>query len=101
MITRRLLLLGAPSTVALTVLGCHKAPTELRCDDVDALTPAERTLRLDTLGYVDRSPYPAKVCEGCQLFRGGSPDACGSCSVLKGPVHAKGYCKSWIARSPL
>jgi hypothetical protein len=98
---RRTLLLAVVAGAAATATACKKAPAELTCTDTEGLTPAERALRVETLAYVDRTPYPAKTCDACQLYRPAAPDACGGCSVLKGPVHPRGYCTSWIARAPV
>ncbi len=79
------------------LLGCGKK--ELSCTDTAGLSAAEIGMRT-TLAYVDKSPEPAKLCEGCALYVPAAPDACGTCKVLKGPVHPKGYCKSWAAKPP-
>lgn len=90
-------------TVSLTVLaagawgtlGCSKK--ELTCVDTTGLTPDEITART-TLGYVDKTPEPAKLCSNCIQYVPAAPDKCGGCKVLKGPVHPSGYCKVWAAK---
>jgi hypothetical protein len=68
------------------------------CTDTSGLTEAEVTMRTQ-LQYVDESPDPAKVCSGCALFvapaAGGQ---CGTCQVVKGPIHPDGYCTSWAQK---
>jgi hypothetical protein len=89
--------------VSLTVLaagawgsvGCSKK--ELTCNDTSGLKPDEVSAR-QTLAYTDKSPEAGKQCNNCQQFVPGSPDQCGSCKVLKGPVHPNGYCKVWAAK---
>ena len=67
------------------------------CEGYDALTEQDLQTR-QTLGYVDNSPDPAKLCNNCQFYNqpeGGSP--CGGCQLFQGPVAPEGYCNSWVA----
>jgi len=80
--------------VGAATWGCKK---ELVCTDTAGLTAAERTVRT-SLGYVDQSLEAAKVCEGCQLYQPAGPDGCGGCLVVKGPIHPRGYCTSWVKK---
>jgi len=73
-------------------LGCGKK--ELTCTDTSGLSADEAAAR-KTLDYADKTPDPAKNCANCLQFVKGEPDKCGSCKVLKGPVHPAGYCKVW------
>ncbi|MFO0667247.1 MAG: high-potential iron-sulfur protein [Polyangiaceae bacterium] len=52
-----------------------------------------------TLDYSDASADPAKTCANCQLYKPAAPDQCGSCTLLKGTIHPKGFCKSWAAKT--
>ena len=91
-------LVGAPLVAA-----CQpSAPT---CNDVSTLPPADRELRV-TLGYVDKSPDPARVCGGCVQYGASEgaapgetplPSGCGRCQILRGPVSPRGQCKRWAA----
>ncbi len=72
-------------------------PKELDCTDVSALSEAEKKTR-ESLGYVDKSPHPAKLCANCNLFQA-SGEGCGGCTVIKGPIHPNGYCNSWIQKT--
>lgn len=94
-------LAGAPVLAA-----CQKSGPI--CTDLSTLTPAERDLRLVTLGYQDKSPDPQKVCAGCVQY--GEPDpndtvqsavtaGCGRCQILRGPVSPRGRCKRWSERA--
>lgn len=100
LLTRREALRGGLSIAAgaagLMVLGCDKK--ELSCTDTAGLSAQELQTR-SSLGYVDVTPDPAKPCETCQFYVAAAPDKCGGCSVVKGPIHPRGYCKSWAPKS--
>lgn len=72
---------------------CSRKPS---CTDVTGLSPEDVTQRLNTAGYADNSPDPAKKCSGCAQFQAGS--GCGTCKVIKGPINPEGTCKLWVAR---
>lgn len=68
---------------------CSKEPD---CTDVTGLTPAESTAR-DAANYLNRAPDQTRACERCALFVAPpSENACGGCTVVKGPIAAKGTC---------
>lgn len=95
-LTRREALRGGISLLTGAVLvACGKK--ELRCFDTAGLTAAEIQNRTN-LKYVDATPDPAKPCEGCQFYTPAAPDQCGGCTVLKGPIHPRGYCTSWAPK---
>ncbi len=74
------------------------ASAELTCTDVSGLTPEEIQMR-ESLQYTDRSPYPDKICANCQLYiPAESPNQCGGCQLIKGPIHPDGYCTSWVQK---
>lgn len=65
------------------------------CMDVSGLTDAEVQLR-NSLQYVDVTPDETKRCDNCALFVvPESGDGCGTCTLIKGPIAAAGYCSSW------
>ncbi len=66
----------------------------LDCTDTSALSGAELTERT-AVNYVERSADPAKRCENCSLYRRGDANACGSCTLIKGPIHPAGTCIRW------
>lgn len=70
------------------------------CTDLSGLTDAEIKTR-ESLGYVDKTPDPAKNCANCSLYVPDQyePAACGGCTVMKGPVMAQGYCTAWAAKA--
>lgn len=80
---------------SLAAAGCAKK--ELACNDVTGLAPADAQMRTSQ-GYTDRSPEAAKQCANCQLYKPAAPEQCGGCTVLKGPVSPKGYCKLWVVK---
>jgi hypothetical protein len=57
---------------------------------------ADRSLR-QSLGYVEQSPVSDRRCSDCTQYVGGTL-SCGSCKLLKGPIHPAGYCKIWAAK---
>ena len=90
-ITRRRLLVLAPAGVAALALGCAKKEPDA-CTSTLGLTNEEIKAR-NSLGYHDRSMDPKKHCIDCvQYVAPPSIDQCGSCKVLKGPVHPRGSC---------
>ena len=102
---RQLLVLGAAALPLLGLFGCKKkereAPTEptAACSDVSDLPPEEVQLRV-RLAYVDRTPFPDKLCSGCQQFTEPSAgQACGACKVVPGKIAAGGYCKLFAPKA--
>ena len=100
-LTRREWLRGAG--IGLVVLGAasckRNATLPSSCTDTTGLTNADIQAR-SALAYADSSPEPGKDCSGCQQFIA-APDEgkCGSCKLLKGPVHPKGYCRGFAAKA--
>ncbi|MGB5286309.1 MAG: high-potential iron-sulfur protein [Polyangiales bacterium] len=89
----RLAVIG--STPAL--LSACKKP-ELHCEDASGLSEADLVLRTQ-LEYRDLSPHgESKNCESCAFYRAGEKNACGRCTLVKGPIHPLGYCDSWAAK---
>ena len=75
--------------------GCGKR--EFACTGVVGISLDDVKTR-QTLAYVDRSTDPEKTCEKCQQFVPVSSDACGTCKVMKGPIHPSGTCKSFSGK---
>jgi hypothetical protein len=83
---------------AFGAAGCGKEKHALSCNDTTGLSPADVQLRT-TLAYADISTDPTKSCARClQFVPGPSPDACGACKILKGPVNPQGNCKSFVLK---
>ncbi len=50
--------------------------------------------------YMDRSRDKTKTCESCVQFVAPKTDGtCGSCKVLKGPVHPDGGCTAYAKKT--
>lgn len=96
MLRRSLAIVGAAVSAGMALTAC--GDKELTCTDVSSLTDAEKQLRA-SLGYVDRTTVPAKRCGNCNFFTAGQANACGTCKVLKGPVHPQGNCRSWALKA--
>jgi len=68
------------------------------CNDISQLTPDERTTR-STFKYEPRAKDATKLCVTCNFWipdpKGG---LCGTCTLVKGPVHPKGSCMSWVEK---
>ncbi len=96
MITRRRLIGGGAT---LLLASCNRADASpASCTDVSALAPDDAKVRA-TLGYVDASTQGDKTCSACvQFIASPSPGQCGSCKLLKGPIHPRGSCKAFAAK---
>ena len=93
---RHLVVLSASLAVPGFVTGCSKKAS---CTDVSGLTPDELKVRTETATYTEVAPDQAKRCEVCaQWVPGPSPEACGGCKVVKGPINPKGWCKLFVAK---
>ena len=90
-IRRRLLLVAPAALVALALPACAKKEPD-SCNSTLGLTQDEIKTRT-SLGYKDRGPDPNKQCLACEQYQPPpNVDECGTCKVLKGPVHSKGTC---------
>jgi hypothetical protein len=95
---RRLLLLGPATLAALVLSACAKKEPD-SCTSTLGLTQDEIKTRT-LLGYHDRSTDPKKHCVDCQQYVAPpSVDECGTCKVLKGPVHPKGSCNVFTQKA--
>ncbi|MFM2153225.1 MAG: hypothetical protein RL199_1660 [Pseudomonadota bacterium] len=90
--------LGAAASSLVVLGGCSSKPKELSCTDTTGLNPGELAMR-QQLKYVDQATDAAKVCSGCQFFQAKAPDACGGCTLVKGPINPKGSCASWVQKA--
>lgn len=67
------------------------------CTDVSNLSAEQKKTR-KSLQYVDDSPHAEKRCNNCRLFKAPEEGSeCGTCQVVPGPIHPKGYCIAWAA----
>src|SRR5262245_29572654 len=82
---------AAGATTLLLQVGCR--PKVFVCNDAPNLSPEESSGR-GAVNYSDVAPDPAKDCSKCRRFVAGpSNDSCGTCQVVKGPIHPKGTCR--------
>jgi hypothetical protein len=80
---------------AVVLAACRVAREDLACDDTGGLT-ADDLLGRSNVSYVAPSPHREKTCVGCQHYTG-SAERCGGCTLLKGPIHPRAYCRLWVA----
>ena len=74
------------------------APAGADCNDLSALTDAERKQR-ESVSYTVKSAEPEKFCGNCRFFQPGTqPNGCAGCQLFKGPVNPEGNCKSWFKK---
>lgn len=95
------ILLGAAVGSARVLAACgNDAPkkAELSCTDVAGLAPADVQVRT-SLEYVDKTTDAAKPCLTCRFYVAPQTEGCGTCQIVKGPIHPTGGCKSWIAKA--
>jgi hypothetical protein len=97
MISRRSLLVSVSGL--LFTNACKRAGAmPSSCEDNSGLSEEERTART-TLAYADRAPDPNKACQSCQQWVAAKADgSCGSCKLLKGPIHPLGTCKAFALK---
>jgi hypothetical protein len=97
-LSRRELLGGAVVGIGALVglAGCSRQKA-FTCADVSGLA-VDQILARNTLAYVDISPNTEKTCVGCTQYIEASSEGCGTCKVVKGPIHPNGYCKSFASK---
>lgn len=97
LVQRRHLLVASGFAVAGALAGCKRSET---CppEQVNKLSAEDRKLR-ETLHYTEHSPDPEKLCNACQQYLANTDADCGSCKLLKGPIHPAGSCAAFSARS--
>lgn len=96
---RALMVLGAAAIAPSALAGCGgEQEAGLSCQNTSGLTPAELSTR-QSQAYTDDSPHADKRCNNCRFFQAGQPNACGTCQVIRGPIHPEGYCNLWAAQA--
>lgn len=69
------------------------------CDDLSNVSAGEIEKR-QKFGYVKKSPDQERFCTKCSLYIPPVSDKdCGGCLLFKGPVHPKGSCIQYVAKS--
>ena len=97
---RRVLRALALAPVAAAALSaCSKKDAPDSCQDVSGLSDADKSTRT-TLQYTDRAPAQDKQCRLCSFYQPApEPTKCGSCTLVKGPIHPNGYCTAFAAKT--
>lgn len=103
MISRREVLEQSAAFGVLLVVSsaaCGKEKHVLRCTDTTGLSTTDLQLRESpAVAYADLAADPSKPCDRCQQFLPpASPDTCGACKVVKGPINPQGGCKLFVAK---
>jgi hypothetical protein len=91
---RRALLHGLAACLAGSVACCQRSH-ELgpECETDPQQTEADIRMRA-TLEYVDMASDAKKACDVCRQFvPAPQADSCGTCKLVRGPIHPKGTCK--------
>lgn len=98
--TRRDLLRSGAASLLVLAAACKKDSKPFTCTDTSSLAPADTAVRT-ALGYVEPSTEAGKDCAGCVQYApaADASGACGSCKLMKGPIHPKGYCKGFAPKS--
>jgi hypothetical protein len=89
--------LGLAALPLAAALGCKGSPSS--CQDLGGLS-AEEVRAREALEYLDRSADPTRTCAAClQFVEPGSAFSCGSCRLVRGPIHPAGSCRAYSARA--
>ena len=101
--TRRDLLQRGAAFGVLAAFGaaaCGKEKRALLCTETSSLAPEDVALRNSpAIAYADSALDSGKTCDRCQHFMPApTPNACGTCKVVKGPINPKGGCKLFVAK---
>ena len=67
------------------------------CTDVSKLSADEAQQRI-ALGYTDVTTDQKKTCANCQQYVA-ADEGCGTCKLLKGPIHPNGSCKVYALKA--
>ncbi|AKU94367.1 high-potential iron-sulfur protein [Labilithrix luteola] len=95
--SRRAFLSGGLKALAvLTVLpACKRDNGPATCPDTGSLSNEDIEARKG-LAYVEIATDSWRNCSMCrQYVRAPSSDQCGTCRLMKGPIHPRGTCKAW------
>ena len=88
--------------LALVIVGtaaCGRSKAPDACLDVQGLTSDEAQART-LLGYAEPAADESKGCASCQQYvRAKADGGCGSCKLVKGPIHPNGTCKAFARKS--
>lgn len=89
---RHLLQVGAGAVVVAAAAAC-RSTEPFACVAAPDLSADDAKLRT-TLVYVDAAADPTKACVNCAQYVAAPDDgSCGSCRLMRGPIHPNGSCK--------
>jgi hypothetical protein len=89
--------LGLAALPLAAALGCRSTPST--CQDLGGLAPEEVQAR-NALEYREPSADPGRSCGSClQFVEPDGPFSCGSCRVVRGPIHPKASCRAYAAKA--
>ena len=95
---RHLAVFSLSAFAPAAALSCSKKAAS--CMDVTGLSTDDINQRNNVAAYVEPSPDATKKCSLCAQFTPPpSPNACGGCKVVKGPIHPDGTCKLFVAKT--
>jgi len=89
--SRRALLGHTACVVSLMVLPACSKKEPVTCGGTN---PSAEDQKIRTqLQYTDQAAEPARVCKNCvQYVEASEAGACGTCKLIKGPIHPRGTC---------
>ena len=68
------------------------------CNDLSTLTKDQQVTR-DTFKYETKASDATKLCQSCNFWQPStSGEPCGTCTLVKGPIHPLGSCMSWVEK---
>ena len=89
--------LAVVGTASLGLAACRKA-AHFTCTEAPGLDAEQAAARV-TLGYSDLAADEARSCLSCNHYTVAAEGSCGSCRLVRGPIHPAGTCRVWVARS--
>ena len=93
----RSLLLGAVATVGTNLFLSACGSSAPDCTSTAGLSADDIATRTSNQ-YVDRTMDAAKKCSTCNFYQAAAAEACGGCTVVKGPINPGGNCRLWVAK---
>ncbi len=68
------------------------------CNDLSTLTKDQMVTRT-TFKYENKASDATKLCETCNFWLPATKgELCGTCTLVKGPIHPLGSCMSWVEK---
>jgi len=96
--TRSATAIGVTAAAGVVLGACGGKDGDALTCEASGLSLADQKTRTMNK-YVDVSKTSGKTCANCQLFKpAADPKACGTCTVIKGPVSPAGHCQLWAEK---